>query len=597
MTKRKSPGRQTREPVASAAPESESRKQKRQRGPRPAEPPPRYGPSPAAIRETIESVVIAFVLAFLVRTFEAEAFVIPTGSMAPTLMGRHKDLACPKCGYEFQVSASEEVNQDGVEKGPAYQVVGCTCPMCRYPMDISNTNKYPSYKGDRILVDKLVYQFREPRPWDVAVFRYPGSADVNYIKRLVGMPKETIRVQHGDIYFKGEGETEFRIRQKGPEKLLAMLQPVFDNNLMPKIMEYGFPARWRPWPSPEGSSAGAWEPLDNYRSYESGGAAAGEAWLRYENRVPCARHWQDVERKGSLPEGENVEPQLISDFSGYNAGRDALSVLSPNRAAESQGLGLHWVGDLAVQCTLEVNSDEGQALFELVKGGRRFQCQIDIGSGEATLAIDGETALDIDGQQYSLPPPKQTRVHGRGKHKIMFANCDEQLLLWVDGSLVHFDGEARYPPLGNTQPEESDLAPVAVGSRGAALEVSDLKVLRDIYYIAAEVTRRNDPRRGPLAEKLEEPPLTEQILSDPNKWPNAFDSDYYVEFALEADQFLALGDNSAKSKDSRMWGEDGLNYFVKRELLIGKAFYIYWPHSWDRPLPFFPNFRRMHFVR
>ena len=50
---------------------------------------------------------MAFVLAFLFRTFEAEAFVIPTGSMAPTLMGRHKDVYCPKCGCEYQISASE----------------------------------------------------------------------------------------------------------------------------------------------------------------------------------------------------------------------------------------------------------------------------------------------------------------------------------------------------------------------------------------------------------------------------------------------------------------------------------------------------------
>ncbi len=59
-------------------------------------------------RETIESIVIAFVLAFLFRTFEAEAFVIPTGSMAPTLMGQHKDTACNKCGFPFRVSASQE---------------------------------------------------------------------------------------------------------------------------------------------------------------------------------------------------------------------------------------------------------------------------------------------------------------------------------------------------------------------------------------------------------------------------------------------------------------------------------------------------------
>ena len=43
------------------------------------------GVNTSAVREIIESVVIAFVLAFLFRTFEAEAFVIPTGSMAPTL--------------------------------------------------------------------------------------------------------------------------------------------------------------------------------------------------------------------------------------------------------------------------------------------------------------------------------------------------------------------------------------------------------------------------------------------------------------------------------------------------------------------------------
>ena len=72
------------------------------------------GATQRTIRETIESIVVAFVLAFLFRTFEAEAFVIPTGSMAPTLQGRHKDLICPKCGTHYRVSASlsEELDED-----------------------------------------------------------------------------------------------------------------------------------------------------------------------------------------------------------------------------------------------------------------------------------------------------------------------------------------------------------------------------------------------------------------------------------------------------------------------------------------------------
>ena len=79
-----------------------------------------------AVRETVESIVIAFVLAFLFRTFEAEAFVIPTGSMAPTLMGRHKDVDCPKCGYRFQVNASEEDGEELLRSMAQLRSRACT---------------------------------------------------------------------------------------------------------------------------------------------------------------------------------------------------------------------------------------------------------------------------------------------------------------------------------------------------------------------------------------------------------------------------------------------------------------------------------------
>ena len=60
-------------------------------------------------RETVEALVVAFILALLFRAFIAEAFVIPTGSMAPTLMGAHKDVFCDRCDMNFRIGASQEV--------------------------------------------------------------------------------------------------------------------------------------------------------------------------------------------------------------------------------------------------------------------------------------------------------------------------------------------------------------------------------------------------------------------------------------------------------------------------------------------------------
>ena len=50
------------------------------------------------IKETITSLVIAFMLAFLFRGFVVEGFQIPTGSMAPTLLGKHVRFTSPHSG-------------------------------------------------------------------------------------------------------------------------------------------------------------------------------------------------------------------------------------------------------------------------------------------------------------------------------------------------------------------------------------------------------------------------------------------------------------------------------------------------------------------
>src|SRR3954453_128584 len=58
------------------------------------------------VKETGRSILVAFILAFIFRAFVVEAFVIPTGSMAPTLYGAHMRFRCPDCGTTFDVGYS-----------------------------------------------------------------------------------------------------------------------------------------------------------------------------------------------------------------------------------------------------------------------------------------------------------------------------------------------------------------------------------------------------------------------------------------------------------------------------------------------------------
>ena len=109
----------------------------------------------AAGRETVEAFVVAIILALLFRAFLAEAFVIPTGSMAPALMGAHKDIECQRCPTPFQVGASRE--RSGSETNLV--VVGGVCPNCRAitSLDLKEDSNHATFNGDRILVSKFKY--------------------------------------------------------------------------------------------------------------------------------------------------------------------------------------------------------------------------------------------------------------------------------------------------------------------------------------------------------------------------------------------------------------------------------------------------------
>ena len=105
------------------------------------------------VREYIEAILIALILAFFIRTFVVQAFKIPSGSMKPTLL-----------------------------------------------------------VGDHILVNKFIYGIRNPlngNIWisvnkperkDIIVFRFPQDKELDYIKRVIGLPGDTIEIRDKQVY-------------------------------------------------------------------------------------------------------------------------------------------------------------------------------------------------------------------------------------------------------------------------------------------------------------------------------------------------------------------------------------------------------------
>jgi signal peptidase I len=607
--------------------------------------------SDPGVRETIESIVVAVILALLFRAYEAEAFVIPTGSMAPTLQGRHVDIHCEECGYNFRVGASAE-NPDTraarMANGEPWLTGHATCPICRYTHDLDRKFKgWPSNKdsfyGDRIIVSKFAYELSDPERWDVIVFKYPSNPKQNYIKRLIGLPGETIKLEFGNVYVLNNETLGFDIARKPHHKLKAMLQGVDDTNFIAKkLKEVNWPSRWDEWSSRDDQKQ--WS-IDNSQKTPtfSLSTSSDRSWLRYRHVVPWTHDWVSYLRNGELPPRlKDFKGQLISDFYAYN-------YLLPQRLNENYSVediiglfgvhatdryltelsGIHWVPDLAVDSLVEIKSDSGELVFDIVKGGDHFYCTIDVATGLASLSCDNKNVSFVSPDKpVSEKPVAGTPIRGKGSYKIRYANVDDKLYLWVNEKVIQFDGPTeyensvtRFPMPKYSADDPGDAEPIGIGGKEIDLEVKRLQVLRDVYYIGNR--KSYDPELGDIVFAQEY--RTKQIrlvndngksavsydqfvhkirdiFEDPLTWSKnqAFDlfSDMIHDrpeynYRLSEDQFMPLGDNSPSSMDSRAWPH---GHFFDRKFLIGKALFIYWPHAWRQPF-FFPNFKRMGFIR
>ena len=664
-------------------------------------------------RETLEAFAVAFILALLFRAFIAEAFVIPTGSMAPSLMGAHKDLFCDQCGHQFPVGASSE-NRQGSERRV---VVGGVCPNCRFvnPLDLVDRPEHGTFTGDRILVSKYAYTIKDPDRWDVIVFKVPINPKQNYIKRLVGLPNETITIRHGDVFARpADAETVAanpqipleqsagQILRKDPQTLRAMSHFVYESDQQPEaLVEADYPARLQPW------RLGATEPpTDGWqvertmqgldaRLQNSSGATDQPRWLRYFHRWPDAEQWKRALNGLSLNQADPFESRLITDFHAYDsyATVSPLFVYRDIQAKQNVSLigrllgrgggggafrdtyrsgqdlsqfgrqleigqtkvgwdGLHWVGDLIVEADFETSAEASEAILEIVEAGIRFQARFDLTDGTVSLhVVDGrgsgddfgedvsllvfDPAEETDGSTVTKGPSSPTSVAAGTRHQVRLSNCDNELLLWINDELVRFDQPTTFdadmlhrdqtprPYFAGTD-NPLDAAPVAFGVAGGSAELHRMRIDRDKYYIAATRNWRSghiiDYDLGQINQqvggsvRLDE---IQQVMAEPRVWDRfpGWEARQSVSFSLGEDQFFPMGDNSPESLDARLWAgtknpqftrsppspdADAYLYgdasFVPRDLLVGKALLIFWPHPWNEPLPFVPNFSRMGLI-
>ncbi len=73
------------------------------------------------------------------------------------------------------------------------------------PFNIPSTSNEPSMMlGDYIFVSKLAYRFGDPERGDIAVFKYPADTNIDYVKRVVGLPGDRIQMKDGVVYLNGK---------------------------------------------------------------------------------------------------------------------------------------------------------------------------------------------------------------------------------------------------------------------------------------------------------------------------------------------------------------------------------------------------------
>ncbi|MHC4177600.1 MAG: S26 family signal peptidase [Planctomycetota bacterium] len=391
------------------------------------------------LRLWVERLVLLLVAVLVVRTWYVEGasgnLIVVSGSMAETLLGVHREVTCADCGHGFVCGADlRPVSARAI------------CPNCGY--GDNDLEARPDLAGDRVLIDKSIFQFRRPRRWEVVALRHPAEASRTLVKRVVGRPGEFICIRDGDVYA-GDTNADVRIQRKELWQQRALAILVHDAEYQPKI-EPAPPSRWHVADDSQWVSQGG-----RFARPETSDKEPEDDWLEY-------RHWWRVPGRA----GE-VRESPITDLCGYNQTR-------PRREEE-----VHPVADLLLSLRLVRTSGRGSLVIRASDGRDEFQVRIDPSRGSYEVLRNRRPVQGTAGELPSLAQGLTVEV----------SLFDRQLLLAFDGRVAV---TVPYDPSKRRQPTSR---PLAIGSLGGPeVEIRDLRVYRDVYYThPIGLRRRRDP--------------------------------------------------------------------------------------------------------
>lgn len=408
----------------------------------PAAPAPRRHESTHFI-ETTQTVVTALLLAFIFRAFFVEQFVIPTGSMAPTLLGVHATLTCPACGWEFNYAPLNPATADAEGFDAPRDVF---CPNCHLHIPLDDGLVIPK-AGDRILVHKWLYPLGGPigpQRWDVVVFRDPANPAQHYIKRLIGLPGESIEIVAGDLYIDGQ------IVRKPAFIQEPLWFVVFDQDHAPAGDVRDVPGS--PWVALN-------PPLDE---------ATG--WSGLDQRV--FRHVATGDELNSIVFDAGVDERYLTNAHPYNP-RSTPTL----------------VHDVRLRGDALFGNGTGWCEWEILHHPDRF-----------VLRCHANGTVELLHQHAAEPAVLFTAdcrraIHAVRPFGIEFGHVDYCVYAKINGREVFSTTDAEYSPRLPLLRVHTSTRPVGlrIGARAVDLTLRELRVDRDIHYAQSPHTRRAYP--------------------------------------------------------------------------------------------------------